>query len=123
MLAVLLDPRQRRTSTNNNADHDSDEASFEEIKATEQEATVSTLQTASADDMYEYQCASNFVNMHYAYKSSINEGLCNYGNNSSDYDSDDNDEDTYNYYYYDCEDEVADYEDEVADYVGDYEDT
>ena len=62
------------------------------------------------DDMYEYQRTRNFVNLHYAYKSSVK--LYNHGNDSSDYDSSDG-KDAYNYYHYDCEDQVGDYEDEV----------
>ena len=80
MLAVLYNPKHQRIST---ADQDSDEASSEEIEVPEQEATMPPLQAAPPDDMYEYECASSFVNMHYAYKSSIDKELYGYGNDSS----------------------------------------
>ena len=57
-------------------DQDSDEVSFDENY--EQEADMPAWETTSPwnttpppEDMYELQRTSNFVNMHYAYKSSV----------------------------------------------------
>ena len=59
--------------TNNNANQDSDESSFEETEEIEQEAVAPwQCTTVLPDNMNEFQRASNLVNMRYAYKSSIN---------------------------------------------------
>ena len=63
--------------------------------------------------MYEHQHTSNFANMHYTYKSSVNKELYNHGNDSSDYDSSD-DEGAHNYCHYDCKDQVGGHKDEVG---------
>ena len=100
MLEVLSDPKHWKISTNYNEDQDSDEASFEETEEIDQEAEIPwQTTTAPPDNMYEYQRASNLVNMHYAYKSSINK---EYANDTSDYGSDE----IYPYNYFECKDEA-----------------